>query len=287
MLWSVVVALFALLVLASLLIVLLQDLQVVPALLKELELEGLPEGVRQFSVPVEPGVVLDVWSYGSGRLPLLFLHGNADTVETFFQHQVNAAKQGYVVYQFDYRGVGKSTGWPSEEGLYRDATRVLEFIGEREKCKLQNVVIVGQSLGSGPACFLAEKFQSTRLILYTPYTSLPAVVRQRPLLRFLASFVWYKFPNHIRLRHWAEQKDPRELVLVHGHKDTVITITHSQAIQSKLLGEPTTNREALSIRLIEEHEGAHDEIITRTWDDIAPILSAWSKQSVSDSNAGW
>jgi pimeloyl-ACP methyl ester carboxylesterase len=297
MLWSIVVALCALLMLAAFLIVLLQDLQIVPALLKELELESLPEGVKQFSVPVEPGVVLEVWSYGSGRIPLLFLHGNADTVETFFQHQVNAAKQGYVVYQFDYRGVGRSTGWPSEEGLYRDATRVLEFICEREKCKAQNIVVIGQSLGSGPACFLAEKFQIVRLILYTPYTSLPAVVRQRPILRFLVPFVWYVFPNLPRLQRWAEQQDSRELILVHGHKDTVITFTHSREIQQNLQSEkPTISEEApntapitgpIAVRLIEEHEGAHDEIITRTWNAIAPILAEWTKQSVSDSNAGW
>jgi len=70
----------------------------------------------------------------------------------------------------DYRGYGKSGGWPTEKGLYQDAeTAFIHLLGMGYRA--QQIVLHGESLGSAVAIDLAYRRPCAALILEAPFTS--------------------------------------------------------------------------------------------------------------------
>lgn len=57
---------------------------------------------------------------------------------------------------FDYRGYGKSTGAPSENGLYTDAIAVYEYVRKRTDLNQQKIFLFGRSLGGAVALHLGK-----------------------------------------------------------------------------------------------------------------------------------
>lgn len=57
---------------------------------------------------------------------------------------------------FDYRGYGKSTGAPSEIGLYTDALAVYDYVRKRNDLNQQKIFLFGRSLGGAVALHLGN-----------------------------------------------------------------------------------------------------------------------------------
>ena len=87
------------------------------------------------------------------------------------------------VFTYDYRGFGKSEGAPTEAGLEQDADAALAWLCERDGVQPADVIIVGDSLGGGLACYLAKKHGCKALVLRRTFSSLPdAAARMYPRL---------------------------------------------------------------------------------------------------------
>jgi pimeloyl-ACP methyl ester carboxylesterase len=83
------------------------------------------------------------------------------------------------IYLLHYRGYGGSSGKPSEEALFNDALTLFDEVHAQHP----DVDVVGRSLGSGVAVYLASQRPIARLVLVTPYDSLQELgVRQFPYL---------------------------------------------------------------------------------------------------------
>jgi alpha-beta hydrolase superfamily lysophospholipase len=264
--------------------VLLQDVKIIPALLIERrDTPGTPNGVRRISLPTDDGVLIDIWEAappakdGFQAPPILFNHGNGHTNALFWAHQSRFRTLGFHTYGYDYRGVAHSTGWPSERGIETDAGAILTMIAEKHGIPPSEVIVMGISLGSGPACYLAEKFKTQRLLIYTPYLSLPELVRSMPGVGMLAPFVWYKFPNLARLNSWFSRPDEsREVLVVHGRNDFVIPFSHGETIVSELQRHSSSEAPVSKIvRFIAPSSAAHDEVIETTWQEVSTELRKW------------
>lgn len=59
---------------------------------------------------------------------------------------------------FDYRGYGKSTGSPSETGLYTDALAVYDYVRKRNDLNQEKIFLFGRSLGGAVALHLGKTF---------------------------------------------------------------------------------------------------------------------------------
>jgi abhydrolase domain-containing protein 17 len=78
------------------------------------------------------------------------------------------------VVMYDYSGYGESGGVPEEAYTYQDIEAVYQYVLEHvaEGGRPENVVLYGQSVGSGPCCWLAAKDdQVGGMILHSPFTS--------------------------------------------------------------------------------------------------------------------
>ena len=149
---------------------------------------------------------------------LLWSHGNAeDLSNTFFLELFHQA--GFGVLGYDYPGYGISDGKPTEKACYHAIDKTYEYLTETLAISQSNIIIVGQSVGSGPSCYLAEKQPAKALVLITPLTSAYRVGFGYPI------FPCDRFPNLSRIKNINIP-----LMVIHGDQDTVVPQKHGIAL---------------------------------------------------------
>jgi pimeloyl-ACP methyl ester carboxylesterase len=82
---------------------------------------------------------------------------------------------GYSVYLVPYRGYGPNAGEPTEAGLYADALAEYAYVQARHA----HVSVIGRSLGTGVATYLASQRAVAKLVLVTPYDSIVNIAQGR------------------------------------------------------------------------------------------------------------
>ena len=125
------------------------------------------------------------------RGTVLFCHGNAGNIADRVDAIWRFHDFGLNVCVFDYRGFGLSSGAPTEEGTYRDAEAVWNWLTVTRSIPANRIVVFGESLGGAVAAWVAERQQPAALILESAFTSMPdAAARVYPFLpvRLLCRF---------------------------------------------------------------------------------------------------
>lgn len=107
-----------------------------------------------------------------GTRALLYFGGNAEDVAGSVR-AFSATFPDRSLYLVNYRGYGGSSGRPSQRGLEADALAVFDALRRRH----DEVAVMGRSLGSGVAVYLASQRPVERLVLVTAYDSLVNVAR--------------------------------------------------------------------------------------------------------------
>lgn len=184
---------------------------------------------REFFVDV-PGARLSVahMALPDPRGVFFFLHGNSGNLKKWFVDLDAFRQANFDVVMFDYRGFGKSNGQiESEEQLHADVKAVWQHFEPMYRGK--RVVISGQSLGTGLAAGLAAQLCSEGhapdlTLLVSPYSSMRALAAE--LYPWVPIQV-LRYPLHT-LEHAAKLLGP--VMLIHGEKDELIGIHHSEAL---------------------------------------------------------
>ncbi len=157
----------------------------------------------------------------SAKGAILYLHGNGGNAGICAGGRNRFLKNGWDFFVPDYRGYGKSTGPLSQSGMDADVEAAWNELSKRYPAK--DIIIYGQSMGSGYATRLAAKHRPKLLILEAPYTSLTDVAAsQYPWLpvRWLMNY-----PSESEAFVGSVQS---EVVIFHGDQDEVIP--YSQGI---------------------------------------------------------
>lgn len=131
-------------------------------------------GTGTLQLATEAGPVLVTTRPRPGPQALIYFGGNAEDV-SWSLPTLAAAFPAHSLYLLHYRGYGGSAGSPSEEALFADALALFE----RVQAGHPQVVVVGRSLGSGVAAYLASQRPVARLVLVTPYNSIQELAAQR------------------------------------------------------------------------------------------------------------
>ena len=102
---------------------------------------------------------------------ILYFHGNAGSLENRI-HKLNHFSEMDVNFLIiAWRGFSGNQGKPSEKGLYEDGRSALNWL-IRNGVKNENIVIYGESLGTGVATHLSQNKNFAGVILETPFTSM-------------------------------------------------------------------------------------------------------------------
>ena len=97
---------------------------------------------------------------------IIYFGGNAEAVAGSANDLVSALPDK-TIYLVNYRGYGGSAGRPTEENLFSDAEVIFDTVSKHHDA----TSIIGRSLGSGVACWLATQRPVEKLVLVTPYDS--------------------------------------------------------------------------------------------------------------------
>ena len=175
------------------------------------------QSFAELTIKEEDGVKLSglLFRADSSKGLIFYLHGNAGALNTWGNAAKNYTKLGYDMFILDYRGFGKSEGEiSSEKQFFSD---VQQAYNELKKTYPENkIIIVGYSIGTGPAAMLASTNQPKLLILQAPYYSLLDMMQHT--YSFVPEFLLkYKFQTNEFLKNTKSQ-----VYIFHGDADEVI-----------------------------------------------------------------
>ncbi len=185
---------------------------------------GVPE-MRTVAFETADGLELFSWYAPAppGQPTVLHFHGNANHIGHRGKRARAFLDAGLGVMLMEYRGYGGNPGQPTEPGLHADARAALAFL-EAESVRPGDIVLIGESLGSGVAVRLAAERAAEGtpvggVVLEAPYTSVTDIAQMRfPILpvRYLLKD---RFESEARI---AEIAAP--LLIVHGIDDEIIPV---------------------------------------------------------------
>lgn len=158
---------------------------------------------------------------------VLYWHGNKGSNRRCLRQAENLAGLGYDVFMPDYRGFGKSDGHiQSEQQLFTDAQLVYDWL--KQHYQENQIVVLGYSLGSGVATYLATANEPQHLCLVAPYRSMVAM--KDLILPVVPSFlVKYPLRNDELLTQVTVP-----VTLFHGTRDELIPFEHAVFLQGLL-----------------------------------------------------
>ncbi len=126
------------------------------------------------SVEIRSGeITLRGWVVNEGSdEAVIYFGGNAERPEASIP-DFKLIFDNQTVYLLNYRGYGESDGSPTEEGLYTDALSIYDHVSQNH----EKVSVIGRSLGTGVATYLASQRGVDRLVLIEPFDSMVSVAR--------------------------------------------------------------------------------------------------------------
>ena len=120
---------------------------------------------------------------------------------------------------YEYTGYGESNGQlPADVSLYDDIETVYLYLTENLNIPPETIIAYGRSIGSGPTCYLAEKYTLGGVILHSGLMS---------ALRVIFNLRWTlpidKFPNIDRVKNID-----CPVFIIHGRRDEVVPFYHAE-----------------------------------------------------------
>ncbi len=158
---------------------------------------------------------------------IFYLHGNAGCLDSWGNIAAIYTAMHYDVFMLDYRGYGKSEGKiNSEEEFFHDIQIVYDSL---KLCYAEDkITVLGYSIGTGPAAWIAAHNHPRRLILQAPYYNLTDMMKRG--YPFLPTFILkYKFSTNEYLKRCQ-----MPITLFHGDQDRVIYYGSSVKLKKEI-----------------------------------------------------
>lgn len=178
------------------------------------------------------GVMLNGWLVNIGQPnAVVYFGGNAERIEDrkndfakWFPHAST--------YLVPYRGYGASEGKPTEADILEDALAVFDQVQARQPGA--RIAVIGRSLGSAVASYVASKRPVAKLVLVTPFDSMANVAQ--------AHYPW--LPVRWLLQDTYEQASYLQhyqgpLLIVRAGRDDVVPPERTDRLIASLAHKPT------------------------------------------------
>ena len=190
------------------------------------------------------GESLTLWSRQAapGKPTILYFHGNAGWFNGRAVHFKAFAAEGWGLFATSYRSFSGSTGSPSETAIVADAILAYDRLIERGVAA-QDIVVYGESLGTGVAVQLAAARPVAAVVLESPYSSTADVAsdQYRYLPVSLAMLDRFESTVHV-------QKVVAPILIMAGTGDDVVPAKFARKLFATIPGPK---------RYVEYPEGGH------------------------------
>lgn len=138
-------------------------------------------GATLLRLPLTSGETVHALYYAApvAEAPVIvYFHGNGEQLASVVSLARRLVALGVGVLAVEYPGYGLSRrASPNEKGLYRHAEKAIRHLLGPLGVARRRVVLAGWSLGTGVAAEMARRGLGSRLVLLSPFTTMPALVR--------------------------------------------------------------------------------------------------------------
>jgi fermentation-respiration switch protein FrsA (DUF1100 family) len=227
-----------------------------------------PDGVgldhRELELQTDDGERLHAWWIGARTNSLghlLLCHGNAGNIGDRVLHAALLTAAGFDVLLFDYRGYGRSSGRPSEQGTYRDARAALTGLLEQPEVDPARLFYLGESLGGAVALDLALERPPAGLVLLAAFTGVRELGRVHyPFVP--APLIPDAYPT---VRRVHELRPP--LLVLHGDRDDIVPLS-----QGRALFDAATEPKRMHV-----FPGlGHNDLVPLAGVELARVIASWA-----------
>jgi uncharacterized protein len=128
----------------------------------------------------QDGIKIVAWytPASASKPTILFFHGKGGNIGGRPHRYSYYTSKGYGVLFLSYRGYGPSEGEPSANGLIADAEASYDWL-KSQGVEAKNIVVVGESMGTGVATILAANRPVAGIALEAPYSAIVDVAADR------------------------------------------------------------------------------------------------------------
>ncbi|CAN0838490.1 Alpha/beta hydrolase domain-containing protein 17B [Linum grandiflorum] len=162
------------------------------------------------------------WKHPFAKFTLLYSHGNAADLGQMYELFIELRAHLRVnIMCYDYSGYGASSGKPSELNTYYDIEAVYKCLTDEYGVKQEELILYGQSVGSGPSLHLASRLPNLRgLVLHS------AILSGIRVLYPVKMTLWFDiFKNIDKIRHVN-----CPVLVIHGTSDEIVDWSHGKRL---------------------------------------------------------
>lgn len=217
-------------------------------------------------IPTENGEKLNAWLFllPHAKKIALVSHGNAGNICYRLPLANMLLASGLSVLLYDYEGYGESSGKPTVTNVVNDGVAAFDYLVKEKNWQPENIVLYGESLGTGVTCELARKRKPGGLILQSGFYSLCQTGRD--LIAWLKLYPDCLFPEpHMNNALTLSQPHPPVLIM-HGMVDNILNYHNSE----KLMAESVPPKQLLLL----PHAG-HNDIVAKNGHEMAVAINAF------------
>jgi hypothetical protein len=177
------------------------------------------DGVREITLRTDDALELLAWyrpARAKGKRTLVYFHGNAGHIGMRLPKAAPYAERGYGLLLTTWRGFSGNPGRPSEAGLYADGRAALGFLA-RQGIGAADLILYGESLGTGVAVQLATESRPAALVLEAPFTSIADLAAARLPFAPVRTLMVDRYDSLAKI---GGLRAP--LLIVHGERDGTV-----------------------------------------------------------------
>jgi len=204
-------------------------------------------------------VPLFVFLYPKAYYTVVYSHGNAADCGFMKDHYAALAfnlRVNVVAYEYCGYGASRGTFMPTEASVCSDADAAVEWVLAQPFCRTPDqLILYGQSVGSGPTCAVAATRRAHLVILHSPIMSGLRVVTANRCLACCDIF-----PNIDRIG--AVAANAAAVFILHGQADEEVPVYHGERLFQAL---PDASKR-LAPPWFPPHAG-HNNILDVYWDE--------------------
>ena len=173
---------------------------------------------KKVTIPSTQNIFLNSWfSFKDpNNKTLIFFHGNAGNLNNRIYKLNKISKLDLNFLIISWRGFNGNNGKPTEDGLYQDAKKAIQWL-EKKGIKKNNIILYGESLGTGVALELAKEDMYAGVILESPYTSMVDMAKKFYPFLPVSILVKDRFQSKSKIK-----KNRSPILIMHGMMDTLV-----------------------------------------------------------------
>jgi len=178
-----------------------------------------PTEIEKVEITTNDKIDLIGWFYKRdlGKFKtILFFHGNAGSLEdrTYKLNHFKDLNVNFLIIA--WRGFNGNEGKPNEMGLYEDARSAVKWLGAKG-IKEQNIILYGESLGTGVVVEIAQNKNYAGIILESPFTSMINMGKKYYPLFPVTFLLRDKFESHKKINNIFVP-----ILIMHGKVDKIV-----------------------------------------------------------------